>query len=98
MIKKHGTNWRDEPGWHVVREWLHTETGLLAAITKHDEQGLLKADLFFPFDQGFEEDFQTPRWESLGGVEALFGPGDVEEAARHLEAAIRDRLPPATQS
>lgn len=92
----HRALWRDDLGWRLVRQWLDPQSGLLAAFSQHDTRDLLKADLFHQFEQGFHDKPDAPRWESIGCVESLFAADDFDGAIRHLEAAIRDRLPPAT--
>jgi hypothetical protein len=88
MIQDHGAFWEDEPGWRVIHWRYDQSTALLAVIMKHDEKQLIKADLFFRFqvDEG-----PLPRWESVGGVEAIFGAKEVHEAAAHLNTAIQGR-------
>ena len=86
----HGASWLIDPGWQIIHELDDIATGLLGVITKHTGRGLLKADLFALREA---ETWPSPRWESVGCIEALFGPSDFEEAVRYLQAAICNRTP-----
>src|ERR1051326_7089323 len=85
-IERFGAGFPLEPGWEIIHEFIDSRTGLFAVITRHAKRRLIKADLFAKFDA---EAWPTPRWESVGCVEAFFGPDDMEVAIQHLLSATQ---------
>ncbi|HEY4312238.1 MAG TPA: hypothetical protein VGN12_22510 [Pirellulales bacterium] len=85
-IEIHGSVWRELPEWQVVQAKHDSATDMLAVIIKNDRRNLMKAGLFYRFDNGC---WPKAVWETVN--ETFFGPNDLANAVEYLEALLRNQ-------